>query len=164
MAAVKFFAKLSIITIAVLSLACGGPGKNSANSPSAANRASENSNSARSNLEELRLIATIPYEAEDIVWKENKPGKKLVAVLRFSSADSAKIVAEAEPIKVPEAVSISSETWFPPELIAQSEMSGDDNLNGKAYAANQFFLDQYSAGRIIRIENTEYFVLELTAK
>lgn len=164
MVAVKFFATLSIIVLIWLSLACGGPPKNSASLPSAANSTNENSSTARSNIEELRLIASIPYEAEDVAWKENKANKKLVAVLRFSPADSAKIVSEAEPIKVPEAVNISSETWFPPELIAQSEMSGDDNLKGMAYAANRFFLEQYSAGRIIRIENTDYFVLELSAK
>ncbi len=164
MAIGKFLANFSIMMIAVLSLACGGPAKNSANAPSAANQKNENSNTARSNIEELRLIANIPYEAEDIAWKEDLSRKKLVAVLRFSPADSAKVVAEAERVKVPEAASISSESWFPPELIAQSEMSGDDILRGKVYAANQFFLDQYSGGRIIRIENTDYFVLELSAR
>ena len=164
MAIAKLIANLSIMMIAVLTLACGSPAKNSANSSSATNQSNENSNTARSNLEELRLIATVPYEAEDVAWKEDKANKKLVAVLRFLPADSAKVVAEAERVKAPEAASISSATWFPPELIAQSEMSGDDTLNGKAYAANQFFLEQYSAGRIIRIENTDYFVLELSAK
>lgn len=164
MAAVKFIANFSIVLITALLVACGGPVNNSANSPLAPNQVRENSNSARSNVEELRLIATIPYEAEDVVWKEDQTRKKLVAVLRFSSADSSKVVAEAERLKPPEAASVSSETWFPPELIAQSEMSGDDILMGNAYVANQFFLDQYTAGRIIRIENTDYFVLELSAK
>ena len=164
MAAVKFIANFSIVLITALLVACGGPVNNSANSPLAPNQVRENSNSARSNVEELRLIATIPYEAEDVVWKEDQTRKKLVAVLRFSSADSSKVVAEAERLKPPEAASVSSETWFPPELIAQSEMSGDDILMGNAYAAHQFFLDQYLAGRIIRIENTDYFVLELSAK
>jgi hypothetical protein len=164
MAVVKLIANISIVMIAVLTLGCGGPGKNSTNSPSGANQASDSSNSAKTNVEELRLIATIPYEAEDVAWKENKANKKLIAVLRFSPTDSAKIVAEAERVKPPETASISSESWFPPELIAQSEMSGDDVLRGNAYAANQFFLDQYSAGRVIRIENTDYFVLELSSK
>ncbi|MBK8304784.1 MAG: hypothetical protein WBC19_07290 [Pyrinomonadaceae bacterium] len=164
MAVVKLIANFSIVLIAVLTLGCGGPGKNSTNSPSGANQASDSSNSAKTNVEELRLVATVPYEAEDVAWKENKANKKLIAVLRFSPTDSAKIVAEAERVKPPEAASVSSESWFPPELIAQSEMSGDDVLKGNAYAANQFFLDQYSSGRVIRIENTDYFVLELSAK
>jgi len=164
MAVLKIIANLLIVMAAVLFLACGGPAKNAANSSSATNQSKENANTARSNVEELRLIATIPFEAEDVAWKEDQTRKKLVAVLRFSPADSAKVVAEAERVKPPEAASISSESWFPPELIAQSEMSADDVLNGKAYAANQFFLDQYSTGRIVRIENTDYFVLELDAK
>jgi len=164
MAVVKNIANFSIVMIAALSIACGSPEKKSANSPLATNQTNENFNTARSNVEELRLVATIPYEAEDVAWKEDKANKKLVAVLRFAAADSAKIVAEAERIKPPEAAAVSSEPWFPPELIAQSEMSGDDILRGKVYAADQFFLDQYSTGRIIRIENTDYFVLELAAK
>ena len=164
MTVVKFIGFFSIVVVAALAMSCGGTAKNSANSPAVTNQPNENSNTARSNIEELRLVATIPYEAEDVEWKEDKANKKLVAVLRFSPEDSAKLVAEAVRVKPSEPVSISSTTWFPPELIAQSEMSGDDTLNGKAYAADQFFLDQYSAGRIIRIENTDYFVLELLAK
>lgn len=164
MAVVKFFASLSIVFAVTLSLACGGPAKNSSNTSSSASKTNDNANAARSNIEELRLIANIPYEAEDIAWKEDKANKKVVAVLRFSPADSIKVVAEAERIKPAETANISSAPWFPPELIAQSEMSGDDNLRGKAYPANQFFLEQYTSGRIIRIENTDYFVLELTVK
>lgn len=151
----------------VASLAsCGGSANKSANSLSAtsSNQANGNANAVRSNVEELGVIVNIPFEAEDVVWKEYPSQKKLIAVLRFSTADSAKIVAEAEKIKPSEAASISSETWFPAELIAQSEMAGDDNLNGRAYAANQFFQEPYISGRVIRVENTDYFILDLTAK
>ena len=124
----------------------------------------ENANSAKTNVEELGLLVVVPYESEDIVWKEYPSQKRIVAVLRFSPADSAKVVAEAEKYGQPQAASISSETWFPAELIAQSEMSGDDNLNGNSYPANQFFQEPYSSGRIIRINNSDYFVLDVTAK
>jgi len=33
-----------------------------------------------------------------------------------------------------------------------------------SYPANAFYLEPYTDGRITRIENTDYFVLELTAK
>lgn len=160
------FIILTLIFCLAFSPGCGGSANRSVNSQGSAssNQANENVNAVRSNVEELGLIVNVPYETEDVVWKEDKSRKKITAVLRFSPADSTKLVAEAENIRGPEPASISSDTWFPAELIAQSEMSGDDNLNGRSYAADQFFQEPFSSGRIVRIENTDYFVLELSAK
>lgn len=161
---VKATAILALFSCAALSLGCSGNGNKPVNSKTAANSANENTNTTRTNVEELGLIVNVPYEAEDVAWKEDAAHKKVIAVLRFSPADSAKLVAEAEKIKPAEATNISSESWFPAELIAQSEISGDDNLKGQSYAANQFFQEPYTNGRIVRIETTDYFVLELSAK
>ena len=157
---------LTLIFCLALSPACGGSADRSVNSKGSAssNQTNENVNAVRSNVEELELLVNVPYETEDVVWKEDRSRKNITAVLRFSPADSTKLVAEAEKVKQPETASISSETWFPAELIAQSEMSGDDNLNGRSYAANQFFQEPFSNGRIVRVENSDYFVLELSAK
>ena len=157
---------LALISCTALSLACGGSANSAANSKSSAvsNQANANVNVVRSNVEELGLLVNVPYETEDIVWKEYPSPKRILAVLRFSSADAAKLVAEAEKIGQPETVTISSETWFPAELTAQSEMSGDDNLSGRSYAANQFVQEPYSSGRLVRIDKTDYFVLDLVAK
>lgn len=145
---------------------CVGGNKNANTQSTAApsNRTGENPNLPKTNVEELGLLVNVPYETEDIVWKEYASQKRLLAVLRFSPADAAKLVAESEKIRSSESAAVSSETWFPAELIAKSEMSGDDNLSGRSYAANQFFQEPYSSGQLVRIENTDYFVLDLTAK
>jgi len=44
------------------------------------------------------------------------------------------------------------------------ELSGDDSLKGLAYSADSFFQEPYTSGRVIRIDGTDYFVLELSAK
>lgn len=126
----------------------------------------ENANSAKTNVEELQLLVNVPYEVEDedIVWKENAAQKKLIAVLRFSAENANKLVAEASARQAPQSVSVSSESWFPSELIAQGELSGDDSLKGLAYAADNFFQEPFTSGRIVRIEGTDYFVLEMSAK
>ena len=121
-------------------------------------------NAAKTNVEELGVLVNIPYEAVDIVWKEDSVRKRLIAVLRFSSADAAKLVVASESLRPPQAVNLSSESWFPAELIAQSDLSGDGTLNGKSYAANTFLQEPYNAGSITRIENSDYFVLEAHAK
>ena len=165
MKSVRFSAILPLFLVAALSFSCGGNSNKPGNNPggNAANEANANANSERTNVEELALLVNVPYEAEDVVWKEYASQKRIIAVLRFSDADSTKLVAEAEKVKPPEAASISSEPWFPAELIAQGEMSGDDSLKGKAYAANQFFQPPYSNGRIIRIDASDYFILDVTA-
>jgi len=60
-------------------------------------------------------------------------------------------------------VSIPVETWFPEELVAQGETSGDTALRGEACSAASFFQEPYMSGRVVRIEATDYFVLEVTA-
>ena len=121
---------------------------------------SEPSNSVKSNAEELGNLVNMPYESDDVVWKQDSEGKRLIAVLLLSQADSARLVAEAEKIKPGQPSTVSTETWFPAELIAKGGLSGDDDLKGTAYVANEFLRDPYTNGRITRVEGTDYFVLE----
>lgn len=157
-----------LICVAIVFIAaCGGSGVNTVNGSQAANPANSNaasSNVPKTNVEELGMIVNVPYAVEDVVWKEFASTKTLVAVLRFSPADSAKVVAEAEKSGPPQPGTISPETWFPDELIAQSEMTGDNVLRGAAYAADGFLQQPYTTGKITRIEGTDYFVLEARAK
>ncbi|MDQ3042529.1 MAG: hypothetical protein M3R11_09180, partial [Acidobacteriota bacterium] len=71
------------------------------------------------------------------------------------------IVASAERYKTPAPADIDAEDWFPPELVAKSQESGDASLKGIGYAANDFLQPPYSNGRLTRINDTDYFVLEL---
>lgn len=154
---------LALISSSAVLFACGG-GANTAANSAASKPANANANVIRSNVEELGLLVNVPFETQDIAWKEDAVHKKIVAVLLFAPADSAKLVAEAEKIRPSEPVSLPSQTWFPAELIAQSETGGGDVLNGRSYAANQFFQEPYTNGRIVRVENTDYFILELSSK
>lgn len=153
-----------LASICGISLACGNSSSGTLNGPAgAANRAAQNSDGPRTNVEELGLLVNIPYEVMDVVWKEDQKKKTLMAVLRFSPADAAKIVAEAEKVGAFRAATIQPEPWFPDELTAQSEMSGDALLKGKSYPANGFLQEGYSAGTITRIDGTDYFILQASA-
>jgi hypothetical protein len=153
-----------MLVLVCLSSACGGSRPASNQTTSAANSTAENTNAARSNVEELGMLVNVPYEAEDIVWKEDAAHKRLIAVLRFSNADADKVVAEAMTHGAPQQVTLSTETWFPAELIAQSDMTGDNQLRATAYAADGFYQEPYTSGRVLRVEGTDYFVLELSRK
>lgn len=112
-------------------------------------------------LEELRLLIKMPYDPEDGGWRLDPRSKKLTAVLIFSPQDAAKLLNTLRESGSGEDVEIAVESWFPDELIAKSEMSGDADLRGKAYPAAPFLTDRFRDGRIIHIEETEIFIVEL---
>ncbi len=130
----------------------------------------------KDNTEELAQLVKIPFVLEDVdaVWRIEPMGnfpdgrvpgptdQKLRAVFLFYPDDAAKLVAEAERLKAGSPVTIDNETWFPPELTGKGELSGDDTLKGIEYPANQFFQSPYLQGRLVRVEGTDYFLLELT--
>ena len=171
-----------LLTVVLFSACTGNPADNSNGvlSNQTANQnsnAGENANLTKDNAEILHTIIKLPYEPEETVWREvaannrnaatensSTNNKKLTAVLRFSPEDAAKATSQAETYKPPVPAQIQTEDWFPAELIAQSELSGDETLKGVSYAANDFIQSPYTDGQIIRIENSNYFILELSAK
>lgn len=134
----------------------------------AVNYANENKIPPKDDVEELERIIKLPFHPEEATWREtdlNAPNgeKKLTVVLKFLSQEANTIIAQAEKYKPAEALDIDAEDWFPAELIAQSQLSGDGNLKGKSYAANDFLEAPFTNGKITRIDDTDYFVLELTS-
>jgi len=135
-----------------------------------------NANLPKDDVVELSKIIKLPFTPEEVVYKEINPNtdksaktlpatdeKKLVAVLKFSTQDANQIVAQAEKYKLPIRAEIDAENWFPAELVAQSQLSGDETLKGTAYAANEFLQPPFNNGKITRISDTDFFVLELTS-
>jgi hypothetical protein len=156
---------LAMTLIAVALTGCGARGAQSnANAVAVNSNTGDTVNGAKTNAEELSLLIAMPYEAEDIAWKQSVDQKRITAVLRFDNVDTQKLQAEAEKFGPAESVKIEPQTWFPDELTAQSDLKGDSPLTGKAYPANQFFQDPYNSGKIVRVDGTEFYVLELTAK
>jgi hypothetical protein len=133
----------------------------------------DNANPAKDDIDELGKIIKLPLLPDEAnYWEENVPesgvnekspaNKKIVAVLKLSPENAAQLVGNIEKIKPPTDSDIDAESRFPAELIAQSQLSGDETLKGKSYAADDFLQAPYKTGKITRIENTDYFVLELT--
>lgn len=141
-----------------------------------ANAGSSNANSIKDDIDELELTIKVPIHPEEVVWREETLGntgddrvpsptdKKLIAVLRFLKDDANKLTAMAEKYKPAAPDTLSPEKWYPAELIAQSQTSGDGTLKGSSYAANDFYNLPYTDGKLTRIAGTDYFVLELFAK
>lgn len=165
------------LLIAALFTACGSNNANNSNVNSVNRTANSNSaNAIKDDVEELEMLVKMPFRPLEAVWREDILGKtgdsrvpaptdkKLTAVLRFSKEDAAKVTAQAEKYKAAAPETINTEKWFPAELIAQSQTSGDETLKGSSYPADDFFNAPYTTGKITRVDGTDYFVLELFAK
>lgn len=135
----------------------------------------KNQSQAKDDAEELSKHIKIPYETEEALWKMEEAAKipnanhgetapKLIAVLKFKSSDAQKIVEQAANYRPATETSVSVENWFPPELIAKSQESGDETIKGIVYAPNDFAQSPYENGNLTRIAETDYFVLELFGK
>lgn len=125
---------------------------------------------------ELGKVINLNKKPEELVYKEKKLGnqtqnerlpaptdKKFIAVLKFSPEETERIIERAKDYREPVSVEIAAENWFPAGLVAQSQNSGDGSLKGKTYAATDFLKTPYTDGKLTRIENTDYLILELVA-
>ena len=153
-----------LLTTAILAGCSGGASNSNAANAEAQPAANSNTDAVKTNAEELGMLVNMNYESEEVYWKDDPGRKKITAVIKYSPDVANQVVADAVRVREPENVSISPESWFPPEIVAQSEMSGDDTVKGKSYAATVFLQDPYNEGRIIRINDTDYFVLEVGVK
>ncbi len=164
--------------IIILLNACAGNQKANINS-SAPTNDNSNSNTAiivKDDIEELGKIIKLPAAPEEATYNEftlndrssaprtpSPNGKKLIAVLKFSDENASQIAANAEKYKPAAPADVDAESWFPPELVARSQETGDSALKGVEYAANDFLQAPFINGRLTRINDTNYFILELVS-
>ncbi|MFL6373781.1 MAG: hypothetical protein ACJ73D_03855 [Pyrinomonadaceae bacterium] len=153
------------LTVAASAACSSKPVANKANtSTAAANANTDTQNGAHTKVEDLSLLISMPYDVQDLAWKQSKDQKKITAVLRFDPDDEKKVIAESEKFGPAQNASVETQSWFPDELTEQSDLHGDQPLKGKAYPANRFFQDPYNSGRIVDIDGTDYYVLELSSQ
>jgi hypothetical protein len=164
----NLFVSIFLSANLIYSAACFNPASSNANADNknSNQNSAANTNSVKDDSAELANIIKLPEQPDEVVWRETEvaeKGKKLVAVLKYKPEEAGKIAAAAEKIKPAEDVEIGTEDWFPDELVAQSQVSGSEALKAKAYSANDFLNPPYKNGRLARIDETDYFILEVTA-
>lgn len=134
------------------------------NSASQPTNSSARSSNSQDNVEELGMLVRLAIEPDEVVWLErpvNQGQRRLTAVLRYTSENAAKVEADAVKHGQKTVLEIEPETWFPSELISQSDFQEGSKLRGSSYPANDFVLNSYSNGTIIRIAGTDFFILEM---
>lgn len=122
-----------------------------------------NANVAEDSEVKLNTLINLPFEPEENDFQK-EDNNKLTAVLRFSETDTEQLIEQLTAKGQPFATKIDSESWFPAELIAKSQMSGDESIKGTGYKADLFFKPPYNNGGLMRVDGTDYFVLHLQTK
>src|SRR6187549_3152628 len=118
---------------------CSSPnGNNNAANTSVTNTSSTAQTGPKDNIEELGMLVRLPFVPEEVAWEEKPEQKKLVAVLRFSPENAAKMAAEVAKNGPATADTLAVETWYPNELIAQGELNGESTVKGQSYPAEPF--------------------------
>ncbi|QQS33635.1 MAG: hypothetical protein IPM50_03365 [Acidobacteriota bacterium] len=162
MRGVLFQSPIALLLLAFALFGCSAKQEGPANSPASPQTDQSAAQGVPSDrLEDLKLLVRVPFEAEDGVWRIDPRSKKLTAVLIFTPEDARLLLDELRKGGEGNDAEIALESWFPEELIAKGEMSGDAELRGKSYPADVFLMESYKSGRVIHIEETEIFILEL---
>ena len=145
---------------------------NSSNSNSNGNSANT-AEQTKDNVEELESVINLPVIPEEATWRDetldaeaaaqiarSAGTRKLTAVLRYAPENSGKVAEMLQATKTGEPASLNTESWFPAELVAQSQTSGNETVKGLSYPAGEFLRQPFTDGRITRVEGTDYFILE----
>jgi hypothetical protein len=164
---------LALLAAVQLMSGCSGrPASSTNNAATAADQANANREiepgmeGAKDNAEELAGLVKMPYEPEDLAWKEysTAQGRRVLAVFQLTDDGARKLVEASSRVRPGRPVSITTEKWFPKELVTQSEMSGESGIQATSYAADEFLQLPFSEGSVSRVDNTNFFVLEVFAK
>ncbi|HQU92904.1 MAG TPA: hypothetical protein PLK77_11435 [Pyrinomonadaceae bacterium] len=157
------FSPAALFLSALIFTSCSAPTGNSSSANSEGNRVASVQKKANDKAEELGMLVNFTLEPEDIVWLQSESPKKLVAVFRLDEADTKKLAEQLSARSQGAAKTVTVEDWFPAELVAGGETTGSSTVDGTAFPADDFYQPPFSQGTITRINNTDFFVLEISA-
>lgn len=134
----------------------------------------ETKNEINTNIDELAKNVNLPVRPSEAVWKKKTmdnesgavPGPNdyyLTAVLKYTDADIEKLKDATGQNKdeVSKGI-IELEQWFPEEIKKLAkDIDGEKLLPGEKYDAEKFMRSPFRNGTLSRIEDSNYFVLNL---
>ncbi|HEV8591627.1 MAG TPA: hypothetical protein VGQ55_05945 [Pyrinomonadaceae bacterium] len=157
-----------LVSLVIAAAGCGpSASDNTARNTSAVTASNTaNTDSSNDNVEELRMLINVPFVPEDVRFQQSAGvnEKKLTAVLLYSKEDAAKLTSQLSAQGKGKPDEITTEDWFPPELLSQSDLGGESTLKGESYKADELLQPPYTAGTVTRVTDSNYFVVQLTAK
>jgi hypothetical protein len=166
------FALLGLTLFALMVGACSdpeanqnntGPNLNSNTAAAELNDPELPHRKASDNAEELGMLVKLPSEPIEVAWREDAEGgtTKLTAVMRYEKDVADQIEQRASKIGSGEPAEFAIQPWFPNELAAPGELTLEAMVNGTRLPADEFIQPPFTRGTITRVQETDYFILEL---
>ena len=152
-----------LLALEIVSSCSSRDGNSNVSNASAVNASNTAQAGPKDNIDELGMLVRLPFVPEEVAWEEKPEQKKLTAVVRFSPENAAKMAAELAKGGQASADTLTVESWYPNELIAQGELTGESTVKGQSYSAEPFLNPPYTKGKITRIENTDYFIFQISS-
>ena len=135
---------------------------------------SDQKEGASADIERLSQQITLPVRPAAALWRQEVLGKqnssvpgptdhRLIAVLRYDEQDARALVEKVGgESKEANVGNVDVEPWFPEEVKKLARKNDDGAmLEGAAYDADSFLRAPYSSGKLVRVGETNYFVLKL---
>jgi hypothetical protein len=144
---------------ACIGCSSGPDGNSNANSNTANSANTSNASKANDSLEDLRSLINVPFEPEEVTWRQTDNNKRLVAVLLYIPAEHKTLVSKFAGAGTP--VQVNVEQWFPTELTTMAETSEEMKIDGKAFPATEFYQPPFTSGNAVLIPETNYLILDL---
>jgi len=170
----NFYCKSSLVVIVFAISACGVSNSATANNQT---RNSRNMNEStaklaevKTSIEELEKQINLPVRPSEVKWmaetfdnsKGTVPGPsdyRLTALLKYDEKSAVELVKKLE---AENAGNTDVKNWFPDEVKNSAKtVDGKTFLEGAKYSPNSFFRGSYKNGNLIRVGETNYFVLNL---
>lgn len=118
---------------------------------------------------ELGRFVTLPYEPRSVAWQRRTRGAggaapgptdwSVVCVLELSDADAARLSADAGKGQPDAVKKVRVFEWFPE---AVRRRAGEDGLlEGRSLDAGGFYKSPLNNGSLVRVPETDYFILVL---
>lgn len=129
---------------------------------------------ASADIERLAQQIALPVRPAAVLWRQEVLGKqnssvpgptdhRLVALLKYEEKDALalieKVRGESKGMNVG---NVDVEPWFPEEVKRLARKDDDRTIwEGAAYEADAFLRAPYTSGKLVRVGETNYFVLKL---
>lgn len=127
---------------------------------------------ANSDVNELRQYVNLPYEPASVLWQKQARGDasadrsapgpsdwSIICLLQFKAEDAARIVGQTAQGQTGKTKKIKSQDWFPDAI--KRTASPDNLIEGQSFDPAAFYKSPLTNGTLIRIGETNYFILGL---
>jgi hypothetical protein len=174
----NFSLTAALIMIALLLTACASSNSQAVNNqPNAAQNMNESNArnvEVKTDIEGLEKQINLPVRPSEVKWtaevfdnsKGAVPGPtdyRLTALLKYDDRSAAELMGKLRTEIVDTSLGNADvKSWFPEEVKKEAKtIDGRTYLEGEKYSPAAFLNAKYRNGNLIRVGNTNYFVLNL---